>query len=241
MITVWMSVIRVSVMGMALPPVTNTAIRELRVSVCHYSANQRSALPPATNEKPGLSLITSSTMSCHCITISHPPQPTLLVLCFLSSVHYQQNSGIGSVSSQGQNSMKVYNVLQIYSLLWKNLDWPMTSFQWFLRTVTQLLKKSRFQLKSFIYQRWHFKSFNVITQGGLWDAIHFFVRVYSLDLNSRLDDWCALCLGPDFVMNEIWHFLVLMKAMKCNHNGLKKNGWLILPHLWQLLQMQRYF
>ena len=51
-----------------------------------------------------------------------------------------------------------------------------------------------------------------------------FVRVYSLDLNSRLDDWCALCLCPEFVMNEILHFLVLMKAMKCNHNGLKKNG-----------------
>ena len=173
-ITVWMSVIRVSVMGMALPPVTNTAIRELRVSVCQYSANQRSALPPVTNEKPGLSLIPSSTMSCHCIAISHPPQPTLLVLCFLSNIHYQQNSGIGSVSCQGQNSKKVYNVLQIYSLLWKNSNWPVTSFQWFLRTVTQLFKNSRFQLKSFIYQRWHFKRFNVITQGGLIDAIHYF-------------------------------------------------------------------
>ena len=91
----------------------------------------------------------------------------------------------------------------------------------------------RFQLKSFIYQRWHFKSFNVITKGGLWDAIHYFS--YSLFFRSELQivDWCALCLCPDFVMNEIWHFLVLMKAMKCNHNGLKKNSWLILPHLWQ--------
>ena len=145
MITVSLSVIRVSVMGMALPPVTNTAIRELMVSVCHNSANKRSALPQWTNERQGVSVTSSSTMSCHCISISHPLSPPCrFSVSYLTNTIFK-NSGIGSsVSSRGQNSMKVYIFTNLFSFVNEfklSCDDDVNCIEWFLGTVTRLLKK----------------------------------------------------------------------------------------------------
>ena len=143
MITVSLSVIRVSVMGMALPPVTNTAIRELMVSVCHNSANKRSALPHWTNERQGVSVTSSSTMSCHCISISHPLSPPCRFSVSYLIYTIFKNSGIGSsVSSRGQNPMEVYIFTNLFSFVKEfKLTCDVNCVEWFLGTVTRLLKK----------------------------------------------------------------------------------------------------